>query len=148
MKVDELSNLDGLQIHLRFQCCKGKTSGKTMWWFFSQKVTGSFLPTDKFDMDFQKVTFIFDFRLKECCNFEVKPFLANVPIYTPWKQQKTFGFLVFLGGGYKMETLARNGLQLLLIIWPANKYMIKINNKKVWYISRLFLLFLLLTLNR
>ena len=87
-----------------------------MWWFFSQKVTGSFLPTDKFDMDFQKVTFIFDFRLKECCNFEVKPFLANVPILYPLKTTENLWFSGVLGGGYKMETLARNGLKLLLMI--------------------------------
>ena len=92
LNEDELSNLDGLQIHLRFQCCKDKTSGKNMWWFFSQKVTGSFLPTDKFDMDFQKVTFIFDFRLKECCSFEVKPFLANVPILYPLKTTENLWF--------------------------------------------------------
>lgn len=114
MKVDELSNLDGLQIHLRFQCCKGKTSGKTMWWFFSQKVTGSFLPTDKFDMDFQKVTFIFDFRLKECCNFEVKPFLANVPILYPlkiggikWVHRPEMGSTI---SGWQIECKSRSSL--------------------------------------
>ena len=31
------------------------------------------------------------------------------PAYTLWKHQRTFGFLVSLEGGYKTETLARNG---------------------------------------
>ena len=30
--------------------------------------------------------------------------------YTPWKQQKTKGFMMFLGG-YEMETFVKNGLK-------------------------------------
>ena len=32
------------------------------------------------------------------------------PFYTPWKHQKTFGFLVF-SGGYEMRILASDGLK-------------------------------------
>ena len=39
-------------------------------------------------------------------------FCLVFPFYTTWKHQKTFGFLVF-SGGYKMATLAKNGLMKL-----------------------------------
>ena len=44
-------------------------------------------------------------------------------IYTPWKHQKTKGFLMFSGGNYKMGTLARNGL------YPITKESIKVISK-------------------
>ena len=36
------------------------------------------------------------------------------PFYIPWKYQKTKGFMMF-SGGYKMGTLARNGLRTRII---------------------------------
>ena len=38
------------------------------------------------------------------------------PFYSPWKRQKTWGFLTF-SGGYRKGTLAWNGLRLMILQW-------------------------------
>ena len=41
-------------------------------------------------------------------SLHLKPFLPIVPFYTPWKDEKTFGFLIF-SEGIKIEHWAKMG---------------------------------------